>query len=64
MVEVDVTARHFRPGKPNYDRVKWSLANHLSREEKFAISWHPTGSMQLSCRAMKVCASILRLAQA
>ena len=42
-VEVDLAAACFKPGKPNYERVKWCLTDRLGLEALFVISWWPKG---------------------
>ena len=44
VVEVDLTASCFKPGKPNYDRVKWSLSEQLNLEVDFILSWSSKGT--------------------
>ena len=39
VIELDLTAPHFKPGKPNYERVKWCLSGRLGMEADFVISW-------------------------
>ena len=43
MVEVDLTAPNFKPGKPNYDRVQWCLTGRLGLKADFTIAWTPKG---------------------
>ena len=39
MVEIDLKATHFKPGKANYERVKRCLGERLNQEVDFIISW-------------------------
>ena len=43
VVEVDLTAPNFKPGKPNYDRVQWCLSGRLGLKADFTIAWTPKG---------------------
>ena len=43
VVEVDLLADHFRPSKPNYDRVKWCLEERLGGDVHFVLCHSPTG---------------------
>ena len=43
VVEVDLTAAHFQPGKPNYERVKWSLEERLGEDIRFVLCHSLTG---------------------
>ena len=36
---MDLTASSFKPGKPNYERVKTCLAENLKPEHTFAMTW-------------------------
>ena len=38
-----MTAAHFQPGKPNYDRVKWSLEERSGDDVHFLLCHSPTG---------------------
>ena len=44
VVEVDLTAAHFRPGKPNYDRVKWSLSERMGEDVDFVMCHSASGT--------------------
>ena len=48
VVEVDLTADHFRPGKPNYERVKWSLEERLGEGVRFVLCHLPAGNIVLA----------------
>ena len=39
VVEVDLTASSFKPGKPNYERVKSCLTENLDVQHRFAMTW-------------------------
>ena len=43
VVEVDLTAAHFQPGKPNYEHVKWSLEERLGEDIRFVLCHSLTG---------------------
>ncbi|XP_067055757.1 ribonuclease P protein subunit p40-like isoform X1 [Acropora muricata] len=43
IVEVDLKAPHFVPGKKNYDRVKWCLKENQPMTFKFLMSWTKAG---------------------
>ena len=44
VVEIDLTAAHFRPGKPNCYRVKWSLSERLGEDVDFIMCHSPSGT--------------------
>ena len=44
VVEVDLTVAHFRPGKPNYDRVKWSLSERMGEDVDFVMCHTASGT--------------------
>ena len=44
VVEIDLTAAHFRPGKPNYDHVKWSLSERMGEDVDFVMCHSVSGT--------------------
>ena len=53
MIELDLTAPHFKPGKPNYERVKWCLSGRLDMEADFVISWTYNGRLNVASAGVK-----------
>ena len=43
VVEVDLTAPYFVPGKKHYDRVRWCLKDKQQLTFKFLMSWKNEG---------------------
>ena len=43
VVEVDLKAAHFKPGKANYERVKQCLDERLNQTVNFVLSWYSQG---------------------
>ena len=47
VVEVDLLADHFRPGKQNYDHVKWSFEERLGDSVHFVLCHSAAGIVAL-----------------
>ena len=45
VIEVDLKAAHFKPGKANYERVKRCLSERLSQDVDFVLSWTGHGKL-------------------
>lgn len=43
VVKIDLMAKHFVPGKKNYERVKTALENHLDLIFDVILIWEPPG---------------------
>lgn len=64
LVEVDLTASHFRPGKPNYDRVRWSFAKQLGENVRYLLCHLPTGiNHHILFYCLFLCAVIAQLGE-
>ena len=44
VIHIDVTKSCFRPGKKNYDRLKWCFTDRLDLEFNFLVAWLPNGT--------------------
>ncbi|XP_077983099.1 uncharacterized protein LOC144437939 [Glandiceps talaboti] len=42
VIEIDLTATAFHPGKKNYERVSWCLKDRLDLNFDFYLSWDPS----------------------
>lgn len=51
VVEVELKAAHFKPGKANYERVKQCLNERLNQEVDFILSWTCQGLLDYYCTA-------------
>ena len=43
VVEVDLKAAHFKPGKANYERVRQCLNERMEQDVDFIIGWADHG---------------------
>ena len=50
VIEVDLKAAHFKPGKANYERVKQCLNERLNQQVDFIISWTNQGWLNIITR--------------
>lgn len=45
VIKINMTTPYFKPGKKNYERVKWCLTDRLGLSADFICLWKPHGNM-------------------